>query len=86
LYEVKGVYIIPLHRKHDSGWACMDFVAELADGSKIGFSGWCDDLLLEGRYFRIDCDYESKCLHIWNDKRFAISWDMSSIRLIENIN
>lgn len=29
LTDVTGVYVIPSGRKHDSGYACMDFVAEL---------------------------------------------------------
>ena len=34
LCDVSGVYVMPSGRKHDSGWACMDFVAEFKDREK----------------------------------------------------
>jgi hypothetical protein len=84
LHGVKGVYVIPSRRKHDSGWACMDFVAVMSDGTMIRFGGSCDDVSFRGNCFRMDCDYESKCLHIWNCRNtFSISADISSINFIE---
>lgn len=80
-----GVYVIPSGRKHDSGWACMDFVAELANGSKIRFGGWCDDVAFYGSKFRMDCEYPSRIIHIWNSRgNFAITHDVSSIDFVED--
>lgn len=82
LTGVTGVWVIPSRRKHDSGWACMDFVASTPDGL-VRFGGGCDDVAFEGTHFRMDCDYESKLLHIWNRCKFTITSDLSSISFIE---
>lgn len=74
----KGVWVIPSRRKHDSGWACMDFVAETDDGL-VRFGGGCDDVAFKGSHFRMDCDYPSAIIHIWNNHPFVISADLSSI-------
>lgn len=81
LTNVTGVYIIPSGRKHESGFACMDFVAEFENEEKplIRFGGYCDDVVLEGKYFRVDCLYPSRIIHIWNRRGFTISSDLSSI-------
>lgn len=84
LYNVSGVYVIPSRRKHDSGYACMDFVASTTEGL-VGFGGCCDDVVLEGSHFRMDCDFKTKLLHIWNSsKNFTISIDLPSIHFIES--
>lgn len=84
LRGVSGVYVIPSRRKHESGWACMDFVAYYADGSMIGFGGGCDVLAFKGGYFRMDCDPESSCLHIWiSHGTFSVSKDLSTIDFVE---
>ena len=82
--EAKEVWIIPSGRKHDSGYACMDFVAKDLSGNLIGFGGICDILDFNGRNFQMDCEYPSRILHIWNKHPFIISApDISSIYLIE---
>lgn len=84
--DATGVFVIPSRKKHDSGWACMDFVATTEDGM-IRFGGNCDDVSFEGRHFRMDCDFDTKLLHIWNTySKFTISADMSSIYFIEQEN
>lgn len=40
LTSVRGVWVIPSRRKHESGWATMDLVAETPEGL-VGF-GECD--------------------------------------------
>lgn len=85
LEHCSGVYVIPSRRKHDSGWACMDFVAETSNGL-VRFGGCCDDVSFEGEHFRMDCDFESKLLHIWNShNKFKISCDGSSISFTEEL-
>lgn len=83
LHGVRAVCVIPSKRKHDSGWACMDFVAEMQDGSLVGFGGTCDDVLFDGKNFRMDCCPESRCIHIWNRYTFSVSEDVSSITFME---
>jgi hypothetical protein len=86
LFDVSGVYVIPSARKHDSGWACMDFVAEFKDREKpmVRFGGGCDDVAFEGSHFRMDCIHPSRIIHIWNNRGFSISDYLSSIWFIEN--
>lgn len=78
-----GVYIIPTRMKHDSGYAIMSFVAEIEGGERIRFGGCCDDVRLKGGNFRIDCDFQTKLVHIWNRHWFTITRDFSSIDFIE---
>ena len=87
LHGVDAVYFIPSRRKHDSGYACMDFVA-LVDrdhGNRaVRFGGVCDDISLKGNHFRIDCEYPSRIIRIWNDRTsFSVSCDISSIEFVE---
>lgn len=86
LLDVSGVYVIPSGRKHDSGYACMDFVAEFKDKEKplVRFGGGCDDVSFEGTHFRMDCLHPSRIIRIWNKKGFIISSDVSSIIFTEN--
>lgn len=84
LHGVMAVYVIPSRRKHSSGWACMDFVAQKKGGEMVGCGGCCDDINLEGCHFRIDCDFESKVIRIWNSLgEFTVSPDASSMWLEE---
>ena len=83
LKDIHSVYVIPSGRKHDSGYNCMDFIAEGPDGL-IRFGGGCDDVSFEGSFFRMDCMYPSGIVHIWNRKGFSISPDVSSISFEEN--
>lgn len=47
--EFDALVIIPQDSAHDSGWACMDFVAVSKDGEPIcRFSGGTDLLHLDG--------------------------------------
>ena len=87
IYGVDVVYIIPSGRKHDSGYACMDFVASF-NGNKgkpmVRFGGGCDVVRLNGNHFRIDCEYPSRIIRIWNDRTsFSISHDISTIDFVE---
>lgn len=80
LNGVSGVYVIPSRRKHDSGWACMDFVAEFSDDKPmVRFGGGCDDVRFVGENFRMDCTYPHGIIHIWRWGRFSITHDVSSI-------
>ena len=82
--KASGVYVIPSRRKHDSGFACMDFVAETKDGL-IRFGGYCDDVSFEGQHFRMDCIYPEIIIHIWNGNAngFTVTSDVSSISFVE---
>lgn len=87
IHGVDIVYIIPSRRKHDSGYACMDFVASFHRNKKrpmVRFGGGCDDVRLHGSHFRMDCEYPSRIIRIWNDSTsFFISIDLSSIDFVE---
>jgi len=87
IHGVDAVYIIPSRRKHDSGYACMDFVAAFNGNKKrpkVRFGGGCDDVRLNGNHFRIDCEYPSRIIRIWNDRTsFYITHDLSSIDFVE---
>lgn len=83
LENVSCVYVIPSRRKHDSGYACMDFVAETSSG-QIGFGLHCDDVSFEGKHFRMDCIHPSGIIRIWNRNKFSVSGDVSSISFSEN--
>lgn len=86
LHGVRGVYVLPSRRKHDSGWACMDFVAEFADKRRpmIRFGGNCDDVSFDGDCFRMDCTYPHGIIHIWNRiNTFSVSQGISSIDFVE---
>lgn len=90
LTGVIGVYVLPSRRKHDSGWACMDFVAEFADSRRpmIGFGGCTDDVSFVGSHFRMDCTYPHGIIHIWcaYGRTFSISHNLSSIDFKEEAN
>ncbi len=69
LYGVSGVYVIPSGRKHESGWTMMDLIATFYDEREpVHFSTITDDINLYGTGFRIDCEYPSRIIHIWNGK------------------
>lgn len=81
--ELKGVevvYVIPSRRKHDSGWACMDFVAEFKDNKPlVRFGGGCDSVSFIGEDFMMDCTYPHGIIRIWRWGTFSITHDLSSI-------
>lgn len=80
LRGVCGVYVIPSGRKHDSGYVCMDFVAEFSDDRPmVRFGGGCDDVSFVGSGFRMDCIYPHRIIHIWRWGTFSITHDSSSI-------
>ena len=85
LHGVDEVYILPSRKKHDSGYACMDFIAGFSKNKPmVRFGGGCDDVRLKGNHFRIDCEYPSRIIRIWNDRTsFSISHDLSSIDFVE---
>ena len=72
-----GVYILPNGKSHESGWGCMDFVAQTDDGL-IGLGGKCDNVILTGEGFKVDCT-TSGVVHIWNPYEFDISRDAITI-------
>lgn len=78
-----SVYVIPSGRKHESGYAQMDFVAVTEDGEKVGFGGVCDDVAFEGNHFKMDCLHPSRIIRIWNREPFIVSKGISSIDFIE---
>ena len=84
LHGVDAVYVIPSRRKHDSGY---DIVASFNGNKKrpmVRFGGGCDDVRMKGSHFRIDCEYPSRIIRIWNDRTsFSISRDVSSIDFAE---
>lgn len=78
-----GVYVFPSRRKHESGFACFDFVADTENG-KVRFGGICDDVSFAGEHFRMDCILNPTVIHIWNSReKFKITRDISSISFIE---
>lgn len=79
----KCVYVIPSGRKHESGYAQMDFVAITEDGEKVGFGGVCDAVEFQGNGFRMDCLHPSRIIRIWNRNPFIVSAGISSIDFIE---
>lgn len=67
LTGVAGVYVIQSRRKHESGWAAMDLIATFYDGREpVHFSSFTDDVSFCGTGFRMDCDWPSGIIHIWN--------------------
>lgn len=78
-----SVKVIPSGRKHESGWACMDFVATTTDGEQIRFGGGCDVVEFKGEHFRMDCTYPNRIINIWNRNPFSITHDLSTIEFIE---
>ena len=84
LKDVRGVFVIPSRRKHDSGWRCMDFVAEVGEERKlVRFGGYTDAVYFHGANFNMDCEMASGLIHIWNRNGFIVSEDLSSIDFIE---
>ena len=89
LHELHGViciYIIPNGRKHDSGYACMDFVAEFKDNKKslVRFGGGTDAIDMIGEHFKVDCLYPSRIIRSWNRRTFSVEFiGLSSIDLRE---
>lgn len=85
LNNVVCVWVLPTDGKHDSGWACMEFVARTADKSElVRFGGGCDVVCFSGKHFRMDCDYDEKIIRIHNSrKKFSVTHDLSTIEFIE---
>lgn len=76
-----GVFVVPNNGQRDSGWGCMDFVAETSSGY-VGLGGVCEDVDLIGPGFKMDCAYPSGIIHIWNRYGFSISYDAANIRFV----
>ena len=84
LLHIHAVYIYPTRRKHESGFAIMSMLIELADGRDVKQIGCCDDIALNGTHFRIECDYPSGIIHLWNSRNiFCTSSRLSSISFTE---
>lgn len=82
LENIAGVYLIPNGEQHDSGYNCIDFVAESNEGLFRCGDG-TDAIHLLGEYFSVDCLYPSGIIHIWSRAKFIITEDLSSVDLIE---
>ena len=64
----------------------MDLVAvtDRDQGNRaVRFGGGCDDIMLKGNHFRIDCEYPSRIIRIWNEREFSVTSDLSSIYFVE---
>lgn len=81
LDNVWCAYVIPTDKIHDSGFAVMNFVCEFHDEDKppIRCGGYCDDIELDGKGFRIDCTLPDNIIRIHNNRLFSVSDDLSSI-------
>lgn len=75
LSGAKSAYIIPNRKKHESGWMCMTIIVTFEDGSApVLFSDYTDDIAFYGEKFRMDCDYTSGVIRIWNSNyTFSVS-------------
>jgi hypothetical protein len=81
LKNLDGLYILPLRRKHDSGYNCIELVAEFRDGRPmVRIDNGTDDICFEGSHFRMDCD--NGIFHIWNNRPFQMH-GVSSMTLEE---
>lgn len=76
------VYVFPSKRIHDSGFACMDFVAVLPDLTRVRFGGGCDSVSFFGKAFQMDC-MPNGIIRIFNQRGFTVSCDVSSIFFYE---
>ncbi len=84
LEDVRGVFVIPNRKKHDSGWRCMDFVAEVGEDLQlVRFGGYTDAVTFHGSNFHMDCEMASGLVHIWNRNTFIVTADLSSVDFIE---
>ena len=89
LFGVTGVYVLPSDREseYENGFAYLDMVAEWpleADKPMVRFGSVCEDVMLYGFGFRMDCLYPSGIIHIWNrNNPFEISMDGTSISFRE---
>lgn len=63
-----SVIILPSRRKHDSGYACMDFVGCNAGKAIIRLSGCSDVVHFGGEGWNIDCLPKSQLLQYFNWK------------------
>ncbi len=81
--NVMSVYVVPNGMLRESGWGCMNFVAEKED-TYIGFGGVCDNVVFEGEHFQMDCYFPLNILHIWNRKGFTVEKGSQTIAFVEN--
>lgn len=63
----RDIYILPTRRKHDSGYACMEFVAEKPNGEYVKFGGCADVAVFYNWKFRLDCLYPSRIIHLFSN-------------------
>lgn len=67
---VCGMWLVPTRKKHSSGWMCMQVIVTFKDGrDPVTLSSTVDDIQFTGAHFRLDCDYPSGIVHIWNGGR-----------------
>lgn len=63
----REIYILPTRRKHDSGYACMELIAEKPNGELVKIGGYADVAVFEKRWkFKIDCLYPSRIIHLFS--------------------
>lgn len=63
----REIYILPTRRKHDSGYACMEFIAEKPNGELVKIGGYADEAVFENRWkFTIDCLYPSRIIRLFS--------------------
>ena len=79
--DCSGAYIIPLRKKHSSGYNIVNIVASTEKDGYVKCGDHCDVIELHGSNFRIDCS--DGVIHIFNFKGFDIGDDLSSVELIE---
>ena len=89
LHHVIGLYIIPNGRKHDSGWGCMTYVAEIRVGEHktklVRCNGDSDHLWLGVKNLSVDCTYPYKVIHIHNHgSEMKLDTNSSSVMLEED--
>lgn len=87
LTGITGVYLIPTDEPYDDYLTVciMRMVATKRVGDTTEFTGVgysCDDVMLKGSHFRIDC--VDGITHIWNSYgSFTVTEDLSTIDFIE---
>ena len=69
-----GIIIVPMNRKHDSGYACMKFIL-LDNRNIVGVvGGWCDVIYPTPTDidFKVDCLGNSKCVRLMLSKDYKV--------------
>ena len=62
----RDIFILPTNRKHESGYACMEFVARKPNGEFVRLGGYADVAVFDNWKFKIDCFYPSRIIHLFS--------------------